>query len=776
LHLIIMKIVTLLLKKSMRRILFLVFILYHTIAFSQQSIKGKIIDAVTKEPLEMAAIKDSATGVIIVSDKAGCFTFNKPKGNIFYITLTEYSGYILHISSPKGKYIIPLQRSVVNLNDITITHQKNIISTNRALSLLDLNAHPAKSAQDLLRLVPGLFISQHQGGGKAEQIFLRGFDCDHGTDINISVDGMPVNLVAHAHGQGYADLHFLIPELISNYEWGKGPFYSGKGDFTTGGFVAYSTKDVLDKNFIKTEGGLFNTGRLVVAVNLLNNHVKEKGQSLYIAGEVLYSDGGPFTQLPEHFKRYNFTGKFITPLGNNNRLTVQFSTLWSKWRSSGEIPERAPDEVYMDGRWGTIDSFQSGLTARTNAIIKLNTNLGNNTKWENEAFYSNYNLNLITNFTFYKSFPTEGDEFRQVENRNLFGYHSTISRTLYKGNTSFNTEGSVGFRTDLINPLELDHTERGINLEKIQYGNVKETNLYGYIDENIRHGNWLFNIGLRYDYFNFYYQNLATDSFATKIFSGLNPTVKAGTISPKINVVYTFNPAFQLYLKTGKGFHSNDVRVVIAQQGRQILPAAYATDLGFNWKPFPKLYINTALWYMFLQSEFTYGSDLIDQPGGPMQPTGKTVRYGIDFSGRYQVNNWLYAGININYAHPRCIDAPKGEDYLPLAPTFTSTGELNFKFSKGWNGGISYRYLHDRAGNEDYTLTAKGYFVTDLSVNYTKKKYEIGLTIENLFDVKWDESELEYTSQLKNEPAPVDQMSYIPGVPFFLKGRFAVFF
>jgi len=760
----------------MKKVLLFTCIFFQTIAFTQSKIKGIIIDAVTNEPIESAVIKDSVSGVVVVTDKDGTFLFNKPKGKILFISTAEYSGYTLHINSQKENYIIPLQRNVVSLSNITITNQRNIISTNRALSMLDLNDHPAKSAQDLLRMVPGVFISQHNGGGKAEQIFIRGFDCDHGTDINMLVDGMPVNLVAHAHGQGYADLHFLIPELISSYEWGKGCFYTNKGDFTTGGFVAYTTKDILEKNFIKTEGGLFNTGRIVGAVNLLNNHAKEKGQSLYVAGEVLYSDGGPFTQLPEHFKRYNFATKLVTPLGENNKLTLQFSTLWSKWRSSGEIPERAPEEGHIDGLWGTVDSFQSGLTARTNAIIKLNTNLGNNLKWENEAFYSNYNLNLITNFTFYNFFPTEGDEFRQVENRNLFGYHSTLSKTTFKGNTSFNTEGSIGFRTDLINPLELYHTARGIDLEKIQSGNVKVTNGFGYIDENIRHGNWLFNIGLRYDYFNFYYQNLATDSFATKIFSGLNPTVKAGTISPKINIVYTFNPAFQLYLKTGKGFHSNDVRVVVAQQGKEILPAAYATDLGFNWKPFPNLYINTALWYMYFESEYTYGSDLIDQPGGPMQPSGKTVRYGIDLSGRYQINNWLFAGININYAHPRCIDAPKGKDYLPLAPTFTSTGELNFKFSKGWNGGISYRYLHDRAGNEDYTLTAKGYFVTDLAVNYTRKKYEVGLTFENLFNIKWYESEIEYTSRLKNETAPVDQMSYIPGVPFFPKLKFAVFF
>ena len=760
----------------MKKILLLAFVAFQTFAFAQQNISGRIIDAVTKEPLEMAVIKDSVTGVEIISDKNGSFTFKDAKGNTFFVSLIGYTGFSLHTVPQEKNYTIPLHKGIIDLSDITITNQRNIISTNRALSLLDLNAHPAKTAQDLLRLVPGLFVAQHQGGGKAEGLALRGFDADHGTDINISVDGMPVNLVAHAHGQGYADLHFLIPELISNYEWGKGPFYANKGDLTTAGFVSYTTKDFLTQNFVKIEGGLFNTGRLVGAINLLNDQAKEKGQSMYIAGDATYTDGGPFTQVPEHFKRYNLFGKYITPLGNKNTLTVQASTLWSKWLSSGEIPERAVEEGYVDGRWGAFDTHQAGYTTRTNAIVKLKSNLKNNLVWNNEAFYSNYLLNLYTNFTANFFFPVDGDEFRQFENRNLFGYHSILSKTSYAGNTSFNTEAGAGFRTDLISPLGLDHTKDGTFLENIQLGKADETNVYGFIDENIRQGKWLFNIGLRYDYFNFYYLNLATDTIATNIFGGLNPRAHAGTLSPKINIVYTFNPSFQLYLKTGKGFHSNDVRVVIAQQGKQILPSAYGVDLGFNWKPAPKLFINTALWYLFLQSEFIYGSDLIDQPGGPMEASGRTVRYGIDFSGRYQITDWLYAGLNINFAHPRSINDPKGQNYVPLAPTFTSTGELNFKLKNGLNGGINYRYMHDRAGNEDYSLTAKGYFVTDLAVNYTKKKYEIGLSIENLFNVKWDEIQREYTSQFKGESAPVDEMSYIPGVPFFPRLKFTVFF
>jgi hypothetical protein len=231
-----------------------------------------------------------------------------------------------------------------------------------------------------------------------------------------------------------------------------------------------------------------------------------------------------------------------------------------------------------------------------------------------------------------------------------------------------------------------------------------------------------------------------------------------------------------LYLKAGKGFHSNDARVVIANQGFEILPAAYGTDLGFNWKPFPNLFVNTAFWYLYLQQEFTFGQDLVDQPAGPVSPSGKTSRLGVDFSARYQLTSWLFANMNANFARPRYIDSLKGRDYVPLAPTFTSTAALDFRLKNGINGGISYRYLQNRAANSDYSLTARGYFITDLTINYTQKRYEIGIAIENLFNRQWDESQFEYVSQLKGEAAPVDQVSYTPGVPFFAKLKMTVFF
>jgi outer membrane receptor protein involved in Fe transport len=284
----------------------------------------------------------------------------------------------------------------------------------------------------------------------------------------------------------------------------------------------------------------------------------------------------------------------------------------------------------------------------------------------------------------------------------------------------------------------------------------------GYVDEILRKDKWLLNVGARLDYLHFNYED--------KINSQLPGRGKA-ILSPKLNCQYTFNSSFQAYLKMGKGFHSNDARVVVANQGYETLPAAYGADLGVNWKPLPHLYINAALWYLYLQQEFIYDGD-----EGTIEPGNKTRRQGIDLSARYQINHWLFAIVDVNLSKARDIEAPKGSNYLPLAVPASSTGGLDFKLDNGLNGGLSYRYMKDRPANEDKSLIAKGYFVTDLTANYTKKKYEIGLEIQNLFNTKWREEQFEVESRLKNERQSVDEVDFTSGTPFYAKLKVAVFF
>ncbi len=750
--------------------MFILFTLGITAGYAQKIYKGKVIDAITRQPVEYANIRTHIANKATVTDKYGNFQLSLPVDTAtLLITYMGYTDKQLRVESNIKRTLITLDRGAINLQEVRIAPTLNSGSFH-TLSALDLNLRPVNSSQDLMRLVPGLFIAQHMGGGKAEQIFIRGFDADHGTDLNVSVDGLPVNMASHIHGQGYADLHFLIPETVSTYDFGKGPYYTEKGDFTTAGYLNYTTKDALDKSMISLEAGQFKTARIMGMIDLLSTKAKQNGTNAYIAGEYNYTNG-PF-DFGERYKRFNLFGKFTTMLGANNKLSVTASTFKTSWRASGEIPERAvasgtnaiddngnPYQVQSPikiGRFATIDSAQGGRSTRTNAIVKLTSDLKNNLTLENQLYYTHYTFDLHVNSTFFAEDSLNGDERQQHEERDMFGYNGKLTKKNYLGNAVLTSSIGLSSRFDQTYGTAYSHvTEQYQFLDDITRGDIKQNNTGVYLDETLESGKWLFNVGSRLDYFHFNFQD-----------SAKNKTV----VSPKVNIQYTANAALQLYLKAGKGFHSNNAIAVIGNNGLDVLPAAYGADLGLNWKPVPRLYINAALWYLYLQQEFVYTDD------GDIAPGGRTRRMGVDVSVRYQLANWLFADLNVNLARPRLADSAKNTGYLALAPTFTSTGGLDFKLNNGINGGLSYRYLHSRPGNNTNTLRADGYFVTDLKLNYTQKRYEFGISIENLLNTKWNEFEAEEVSRLKGEAAPVDQMSFTAGTPFFAKLRIAVFF
>lgn len=754
-----------------KKVAYLSFILLFAsqLANAQHLFKGKVVDSITRQPLDCACIR--ANGKMCCTDASGNFQLSVPSDTSrVTISYIGYTSKILSATRPAKPVVITLRRGLIDLKEIVISPQLNG-SSFHTLSTLDLRLRPVNSSQDLMRLVPGLFIAQHMGGGKAEQIFIRGFDADHGTDLNVSVDGMPVNMVSHIHGQGYADLHFLIPETVSTYDFGKGPYYTHYGDFTTAGYLAYTTKDALDKSMISFEGGQFHTFRAAGIIDLLGEKAKQNGENAYIAGEYNYTDG-PF-KLPEHYKRTNLFGKYTKQLGANNKLSLSTSTFSTSWTPSGEIPERAvaagttalddngnpvsiPAAPANINRFGTIDSAQSGKSIRVNAIAKLATDLKNNWNMENQLYYTHYKFLLHVNSTFFAQDSINGDERQQQETRDMFGYNGKFSKQSNWGNSSLVSTLGINSRFDRTYGTDYSHvTEQYQFIDEITHGDIRQNNTGVYLDETLESGKWLINVGSRLDYFNFNYH----DTTKTQV-----------VVSPKVNIQYTANDQVQFYLKAGKGFHSNNAIAVIGNNGLETIPAAYGTDLGLNWKPVPHLYINAALWYLYLQQEFVYTDD------GDIAPGGKTKRMGVDFSARYQLARWLFADLNVNLARPRLADSAKNTGYLALAPTFTSTGGLDFKFDNGINGGLSYRYMHSRPGNNTNTLRADGYYVTDLKLNYTQKRYEVGLTIENLLNTKWNEFEAEEVSRLRGESAPVDQMSFTPGTPFFAKLRVAVFF
>ncbi len=373
-------------------------------------------------------------------------------------------------------------------------------------------------------------------------------------------------------------------------------------------------------------------------------------------------------------------------------------------------------------------------------------------------YFSHYNFELYSDFTFFKEDPVNGDQIRQKEHRNLFGYNGSYAKISFLGGTRLTSEAGVNVRLDRTHNSELSRTkDRTVTTDPLQLGDIAESNLAGYINETFKFSErFTINTGLRYDYF--------IDRYTDKLRRDTVGKAHAGIVSPKLNFYYHLNDKTQFYLTTGRGFHSNDTRVVVPQNGLQILPAAYGADLGTVLKPFRSLLVNAAIWYLWLDQEFVYVGD-----EGVVEPSGKSRRLGFDISARYQPIQWLYFDADVNYSNGRAAGAPKGENYLPLAPVLTSIGGVTVKTKPGINASLRYRYMGNRPANEDNTVVAKGYFVTDAFVNYVRPRYELGLSVQNLFDVKWKETQFDTESRLLNEPTPVSEIHFTPGTPFYLK-------
>ena len=387
------------------------------------------------------------------------------------------------------------------------------------------------------------------------------------------MDGIPVNMVSHAHGQGYADLHFVIPEFIDKVNFDKGPYFAEKGNFTTAGFVDFKTKDFLENNFAKLEVGQFKTYRGVLGLNLLKNNKEIKDQSLFLATEAYFTDG--YFESPQDFNRFNGMLKYHGKLNDNNFLTAYFSGLSSKWNASGQIPDRAIEDGTI-GWFGAIDDNEGGKTSRYNFTANMKSYLNNGGKLTNQIFYSKYQFELYSNFTFFLNDPINGDQIRQKEDRNLYGFNSTYEKSTKIFGLKSETFAGIQLRYDDVNDLELSRTkDRTITTEALKFGDVNEMNLGAFWSQKIAlNQNFDITPSIRFDYFD----NRYNDKL-------LNQKLKSNSniFSPKLRMNYRFNENVQLYSYFGKGFHSNDTRVAVLENGKKVLPPALGTDFWWNF-------------------------------------------------------------------------------------------------------------------------------------------------------------------------------------------------
>lgn len=729
------------------------------------TVRGNLVDAMDSSPIVGASVQIVGTSLGATTDFYGLFAINGLLAGT-YVLRTSYIGYG-QMETPfvvAGDMDLPMamERKPVDLREVSVSPSSSATTTT-TISGLDRLTRPVNSSQDLLQLVPGLFIAQHAGGGKAEQIFFRGFDIDHGTDLQVSVDGMPVNMVSHAHGQGYADLHFTIPETVDKLLVHKGPYDARFGDFATSGTVEFLTKNSIDRSELKVEAGQFNTLRAVGLFDVLGDKhlITRRKENAYIAGEYAYTDA--YFNSPQGFGRFNLLGKYTGQLGERTHLTLSASTFGAEWDASGQVPQRAVDSGDID-RFGAIDDLEGGSTRRTNVYATLVNGPRNGASFRNQVYFVNYDFNLYSNFTFFANDSVNGDMIAQTDDRKIIGYTGSYGVNSHLGDRPLRLNAGAGFRYDEA-AISLKNAADRVVSDTIVAGGVDQWNVNGYMDAHLSiTDRFTINAAARLDVFHFNY----SDARGVDSLSGMAIQQR---VSPKLNFNYTMNDRVQLYLRTGIGFHSNDARAVVVGNADRTLPKAYGADLGATFKPLPRMLVNAALWGLYLESELVYVGD-----GGVVETSDPTQRMGIDLSIRYQLTDRLFADLDINGVHGKLVGVPEEENAIPLAPRFTTIGGLAYVKDRGFNASLRYRHIADRPANETNNVVAEGYFLVDAKMSYRFAKFEVGASVENLLNVEWNQAQFDTESRLSNEAEPVSELHFTPGTPFFAKGFVTYFF
>ena len=649
----------------------------------------------------------------------------------------------------------------------------------------DLRLRPYSTPQDILRVVPGLVIAQHQGGGKADQLFLRGFDADHGTDVALSIDGIPINLPSHAHGQGYADLHFLIPEVIDRVDVLKGPYFVEVGDFATAGAVNLRTRRSFAESSVQATYGSFDTWR-VLGIGSTGS----TASPTWMAAEV-YGTQGPF-QTGEDLKRYNLFLKSTLQISASTRLGILASAYGSGWRSSGQIPLRFTelpdsDPAHLD-RFGSIDPSEGGQTERQMLALTVESRPSDDDDLAFTAYLVRYRLTLFNDFTFQLRDEANFDEIEQTDSRVTTGLNATYRHRLDLGGIRTVTTLGAQARLDSTT-VGLWHVKQRVRLPTCApvgtaalnpcgLDDVVQSDLAAFLQEDVRFTPWLrVLLGLRGDLFEWNVTNL--DPAPSDLPNQGTAVVQRGIVNPKLQTVITPATGWDLYLDAGGGFHSNDARAVVAQDGVGALPRAWGAEVGTRLSLLDRrLDLAAAFWFIHLQSELVFVPD-----EGTTEASDPTDRYGVDLEVRFRILPWMWADADLTLAHAAYTKDQGNGSAVALAPTFTGQAGLSVLHPAGWRGRIGVRWVGSRPATQDPNgLQAQGYFLVDLTVAYRWRFLEVGLVVENVLDTSWREAQFANVSYVAGRDDPslagkgVEDIHFTPGNPINVRGTVAIYF
>ncbi len=619
-----------------------------------------------------------------------------------------------------------------------------------------LQARSVLRPGDLLEAVPGMVVTQHSGDGKANQYFLRGFNLDHGTDFATSVAGVPVNLPTHAHGHGYTDLNFLLPELVDRIDYRKGPYFSSNGDFSSAGSAAISLRNRLAAPFAQSTLGQNGYRRLFSA----GSTELQRGGTL-LAGLELVNQNGPW-ENPERLRKINGLLRYSNGTRTDG-LDVTLMAYTARWNSSDQIPQRAIDSGAI-GRFGAVDPSSGGQTSRYSLSTQWRKPLQDGSV-QASAYLLRYELELFSNFTYFLDNPSQGDQFAQQDSRTVFG--GDVKRLWAMTLGGFETHHELGLqlRRDRIRVGLFDASARTITATT-RDDRVIQTSISIYGESGVTWTPWLrTSVGVRADHFNWNVQNTLAGS------AGVNSGNSSDAlVSPKLAVIFGPWSKTEYFINWGRGFHSNDgrgtVTTVDPKSGQTITPVTGLVrtngfELGIRSQWIPNLQSSIALWRLAIGSELLFVGD-----AGTTEPSRPSLRQGIEWNSRYTPSSWLAFDLDLALSRARFTDADPAGPYVPGSVSRIASASVSILNQGPWSGTLQARYIGPRPLVADRSVMSASSTLLNLRVGYrVKKGFDVSLDMFNLANRRANDIEYYYASRLRGENMAQDDRHVHPAEP-----------
>ncbi len=616
-------------------------------------------------------------------------------------------------------------------------------STQGTIGAQQLEDRPVSRPGEVLEAMPGVIVTQHSGDGKANQYFLRGFNLDHGTDMAGFFDGIPINLPSNAHGEGYTDLNFLIPELIEKIDYGKGPYYANVGDFGSAGWENIQYVQTLPAGIAKMEIGSWNYER-----GLLADSFKTGQGNLLAALEVVHTDG-PW-DVPENYVKYNGVLRYSqgdTSQGFNATALAYHGT----WGATNQVPELAVAEGLID-RFGSMNPTDGGLTDRYTLSAEYHqADEHSATKIMGYSYY--YNMGLWNDFTSFLTDPVHGDQFEQKDSRWVQGVRA--SRTYFGQWCNMSVENTFGLdvRNDVISD-GLFNTRDRVVLSTTRTDNVLETDAAPYFENKIQWLPWFRTVeGLRYDFINF--DNTNTFTFFT---NGPNPADSGSRFEsapePKLSLIFGPWAKTEFYLNGGMGFHTDDARganttedPTTGQPVQRALPIAQTegAEVGVRTLVVPNLQSTLTFWALKLQSELIFDGDT----GTTVPSPDPDLRKGVEWANYYTPAKWLTIDADFADSTAHFLGNPAGGAYVPEAARVVIASGLTVHDVCGWSTSLRWRYFGSRYLTQDGSQLSPATSLIYYNLGYKiNKTWSIEADIFNLLNTKADDITYYYAYRL----------------------------